>query len=315
MHVERSPPRFKAPAHPLSSQSRSRRKRRLHHRPAPENPEASLRSANHPRLKPLPLPESGLVISVLRQAPPLLRGTGSHLPRRGPLREQLAQENKGAYLPRPEPRLVLGDPPFRIPGLFRSGKGPRLSRLGTLREPPVQKKPRAYLPRPGQRLFLGDPPYRLPGHLPSTPIQRPTATVRTPGATTSPGVPTPPAHAPPAVRTCRTVTPNFFFPPAPVLFFAFICACIASEVWSAVGSALTCLLRPVDAPGPTGVSGAAAASPVTAASDDASPRSRIFQGLPGDTLTVFVDRFNVAGFASWDQLSVFLNAHHRSQVS
>ena len=99
------------------------------------------------------------------------------------------------------------------------------------------------------------------------------------------------------------------------VFFSLICACIASEVWSAVGSALTCLLRPVDAPGPTGVSGAAAASHTTAASDEASPRSRIFQALPGDTLTVFVDRLNVAGFASWDQLSVFLNAHHRSQVS
>ena len=106
---------------------------------------------------------------------------------------------------------------------------------------------------------------------------------------------------------------QIFFPlPLPSCFFPFICACIASEVWSAVGSALTCLLRPVDAPGPTGFSGAAAASPATAASDGASPRSRIFQALPGDTLTVFVDRLNVAGFASWDQLSVFLNAHDRS---
>ena len=162
VHVERSPPRFKAPAHPLSSQSRSRRKRRLHHRPAPENTRASLRSANHPRLTPLPLPESGLVISVLRQAPPPLRETGSHLPRRGPLREQLAQENKGAYLPRPELRLVFGDQSFRIPGHFRSGKGPRPSRLGTLREPPAKKKKAGLPPAPRATPGPGRPPLPTP---------------------------------------------------------------------------------------------------------------------------------------------------------
>ena len=116
-----------------------------------------------------------------------------------------------------------GRPPIPNPTAFPerqrlSSPSPR----GTQRATGTKKK-WADFQRPRQRLFLGDPPYRLPGHLPSTPIQRPTATVRTPGATSSPGVPTPPAHAPPAVRTCRTVTPKFFSPSRsrPVFFHSF----------------------------------------------------------------------------------------------
>ncbi len=45
-----------------------------------------------------------------------------------------------------------------------------------------------------------------------------------------------------------------------------------------------------------------------------SPRTRIFQALPGDTLEVHVDRLCIAGYSNSEQLLAFMNACDRTHV-